>query len=144
MDDKYSDIINLPAYSVKHRRISRYDRAAQFAPFAALTGFGAVINEASRLTDKKPELDAQTSHLLNERIKIIEENIKQRPEIEVTFFVPDKRKSGGSLQSFSGKIRRIDEFERELIFTDKTKIHMDDVVFIQGEIFKDIAPQEAI
>ena len=144
MDDSYDDIIDLPAHSVTRPRISRHDRAAQFAPFAALTGFGALINETSRLTDKKPELDAQTNLILNERIKIIEENIKSKPKLEVTFFVPDKRKSGGSIQSFTGNIRRVDEFERRLIFTDKTKINMDDVVFIQGELFKNIASEQAI
>jgi len=103
MNEKYNDIINLPAHRVYPPRISKCDRAAQFAPFAALTGFGAVINETARLTDSKPELDEQSAALLNERIRIIEENIKQKPELNVTFFVPDKRKKGGSLQSFRGK-----------------------------------------
>ncbi|MCR5653827.1 MAG: YolD-like family protein [Ruminococcus sp.] len=138
MDDNYDDIINLPCETILRPRMSRYDRAAQFAPFAALTGFGAVINETSRLTEKKPELDAESAQILNERIKIIEENIRQRPEIEVMYFVPDKTKSGGSIEKFSGRVRRIDEFERELIFTDKTKINMDDVIFIQVEFFKSV------
>lgn len=144
MDDNYSDIIDMPAHIIKRPRMSLYDRAAQFAPFAALTGFGAVINETSRLTDKRPELDADTARLLNERIKIITENIRLKPEIEVMYFVPDKRKSGGSLQNFRGSVRRVDEFERELIFTDKSKIQMDDIFFIQGNLFKDIAPEQAI
>lgn len=144
MNSKYSDIINLPAHTITHPHLSLYDRAAQFAPFAALTGFGAVINETSRLTDKKPELDAESARLLNERIKIIEENIKLKPQIEVTLFVPDSKKSGGSLQKSRGKIRRVDVFERELIFDDKTKIPMDDIMFIQGELFKNIASAQSI
>ena len=141
MENNYSDIINLSAEKLFHPRMSRYDRAAQFAPFAALTGFGALINESSRLTDNKPELDSETERILNERVKIIEENIRLRPEIEIMFFVPDKRKEGGSIQKFRGRIRRTDRFERELIFTDKTKIQMDDIVFIDGNLFKNIVSE---
>lgn len=144
MNNKYNDIINLPAPVINRPRLSLHDRAAQFAPFAALTGFGAVINETARLTDKKPELDKEVLKLLNERVKIIEENTKQTPEIEVTFFVPDERKSGGSLEKFSGNIRRVDKFNRELIFTDKTRIPMDNVVLIQGKLFKDVARGKTI
>lgn len=140
----YKDIINLPAHCVKRHRLSLYDRAAQFAPFAALTGFGAVINETSRLTDSKPELSEDTARLLNERIHLLEENIKLKPEIELMYFVPDSKKSGGSVQKFRGRLRRVDEFSRELIFTDKTQIAIDDVLFIQGDFFKDIAPDTAI
>ena len=142
--DNYNDIINLPAHAVKRRCMSLYDRAAQFAPFAALTGFGAVINETSRLTDSKPELSEDTARLLNERIRLLEENIKLKPDVEIVFFAPDKKKSGGSIQKFSGKLRRVDEFNRLLIFADKTHIAIDDVIFIQGEFFKDIAPQGTI
>ena len=141
MNDEYKDIINLSAEVLFRPRMSRYERAAQFAPFAALTGFGAVINETSRLTDKKPELDEDSARLLNERIKIIEKNIKLKPEIEIMFFMPDKKKEGGSIQKFRGKVRRADGFGRELIFTDKTKIPMDDIVFIDGNFFKNIASE---
>lgn len=142
--ENYSDIINLPAHVTKRHRLSLYDRAAQFAPFAALTGFGALINETSRLTDTKPELSEDTARLLNERIHLLEEHIKLKPEIELLFFVPDSRKPGGSIQKFTGKLRRIDELDRLLIFTDKTRIAIDDVIFIQGEFFKDIAPDNSI
>lgn len=140
----YNDIINLPAHNIKKHHLSLYDRAAQFAPFAALTGFGAVINETSRLTDSKPELSEDTVRLLNERIHLLRESIKLKPEIELLYFVPDKKKSGGSIQKFQGKLRRIDEFNRELIFVNKTQIAIDDVIFIQGDFFKDIAPDTAV
>ncbi|MBQ7504828.1 MAG: hypothetical protein IJT79_05870 [Ruminococcus sp.] len=140
----YNDIINLPAHDIKKHHLSLYDRAAQFAPFAALTGFGAVINETSRLTDSKPELSEDTVRLLNERIHLLRESIKLKPEIELLYFVPDKKKSGGSIQKFQGKLRRIDEFNRELIFVNKTQIAIDDVIFIQGDFFKDIAPDTAV
>ena len=142
--ENYSDIINLPAHVIKRHRLSLYDRAAQFAPFAALTGFGALINETSRLTDTKPELSEDTARLLNKRIHFLRENIRLKPEIEVMFFVPDSRKSGGSIQKFTGKLRRIDEFNRQLIFVDKSQIQIDDVIFIQGNFFKDIAPENSI
>ncbi|MBR2109449.1 MAG: hypothetical protein IJ932_05865 [Ruminococcus sp.] len=140
----YNDIINLPAHVTKKHRLSLYDRAAQFAPFAALTGFGAVINETSRLTDTKPELNDDTARLLNERIHLLEENIKLKPEVELMYFVPDSKKSGGSIQKFQGRLRRVDEFDRLLIFTDKSRIAIDDVIFIQGDFFKDIAPDNTI
>lgn len=144
MNDNYSDIINMPAHITARPHLSLYDRAAQFAPFAALTGFGAVINETARLTDSKPELDEETSRLLDERVKIIEENIKLKPEVEVAFFVPDKLKPGGSLQKFRGRIRRVDEFERKLVFTDKSTIAIDDVIFIDSILFKNIACEQVI
>lgn len=144
MNNPYNDIINLPPYVTKHSHMSLYDRAAQFAPFAALTGFGALINETARLTDSKPELDEETARILNERLKIIEENIKLKPEITATYFVPDKKKSGGSLQKYSGKIRRVDEFARELVFTDKSVLSIDEILFIDGDLFKNIACEQAV
>ncbi len=144
MNNPYNDIINLPPYVTKHPHMSLYDRAAQFAPFAALTGFGALINETARLTDSKPELDEETARILNERLKIIEKNIKLKPEITATYFVPDKKKSGGSLKKYSGKIRRIDEFARELVFTDKSVLSIDEILFIDGDLFKNIAREQAV
>ena len=131
----YNDIINLN-FRTKRARMSAQDRAAQFAPFAALTGFGAVITEAARLTDKRPERDAELCALLNERLAILKENLRQRPKIELLYFVPDSRKEGGSIQPYSGKARVIDEFYRVMEFTDKTKIPLDDIVFLSGEVFK--------
>ena len=131
----YDDIINLD-FQPNRARMPAYDRAAQFAPFAALTGFGAVISETSRLTDSRPEPDAELCALLNERLAILRENLRRRPKIELMCFVPDERKEGGSIQSYSGSLRRIDEVYRVLEFTDKTKIPLDDIVFIGGEVFK--------
>ena len=111
-------------------KMTAEDRAAQFAPFAALTSFGALINETARLTDRRPVLDAETQELLNQRIHYIKENIRSRPEVEVTVFVPDKHKEGGSIETVSGKVRVIDEVNRELIFEDKRKIELGEIIYI--------------
>lgn len=129
---KYGDILDLPRHtSTKRPHMSGHDRAAQFMPFAALTGFGAVINETSRLTSKKHELSEDELRLLNESLNLIIKNIKKRPEITLTRFIPDKTKPGGRYESFSGNVRRVDEFSRELIFTDKTVIPIEDVLIIE-------------
>lgn len=128
---KYNDILNMPRHISKTRpHMSNHDRAAQFMPFAALTGFGAMINEASRLTSEKHELTEEEARLLNERLRIIKSKIKLHPKISLTYFIPDKRKSGGSYETFTGNLRRIDEFNGELIFTDKTVILIDDILLI--------------
>ncbi len=100
-------------------------------PFAALTGFGAVINETSRLTAEKHELSEDELRLLNESLNLIIKNIKKRPEITLTRFIPDKTKPGGSYESLTGNVRRVDEISREIIFTDKTVISIEDVLLIE-------------
>lgn len=114
--------------------MSEYDRAAQFMPFAALSGFGAVINETSRTTSKKHILNEDELRILNEKLNLIIENISRKPEVEVTYFVPDSKKSGGRYETFNGRVRRIDTFEKEIIFTDKSKIKIENIMFISGEV----------
>ncbi len=128
--NNYKDIIDLSPVRKAHR-LSVADRAAQFAPFAALTGFGALIDETGRLTDSRPIPDEETLAFLNEQLRLINENIRQRPEVVITYFVPDNRKSGGSINFFRGRVRRTDEVGRELIFSDKTRIGFDDIIMIQ-------------
>lgn len=134
---KYNDIINLPRHiSEKRQRMSNHDRAAQFMPFAALTGFGAMINETSRLTSEKHELNGEELRLLNQRLNLIIENIREKPEISVTYFINDKKKNGGRYETFSGSVRRVDTFNKEIIFTDNFTIKIEDILMIetvQGE-----------
>lgn len=111
--------------------MSDRDRAAQFMPFAALTGFGAMINETTRETAKKHELSEEELSLLNENINQIIKNIKQRPAVKITRFIPDKKKSGGSYETLAGNVRRVDEFKKEIIFTDKTVIPVEDIMLIE-------------
>lgn len=132
---KYKDILCFE-YRKQSKRapMSEYDRAAQFMPFAALSGFGAVINETSRTTSKKHILNEDEIRILNEKLNLIIENISRKPEVEVTYFVPDSKKSGGRYETFNGRVRRIDTFEKEIIFTDKSKIKIENIMFISGEV----------
>ncbi|MCH5303756.1 MAG: YolD-like family protein [Ruminococcus sp.] len=129
---RYNDIINLPRHTSKTRpHMSGHDRAAQFMPFAALTGFGAIINETSRLTVKKHELSEEEFRLLNERLNSIIEHISEKPRVSVTYFTKDERKAGGRYETFSGNVRRVDTFTKELIFADKFKIQIEDILLIE-------------
>ena len=123
---KYDDIINLP-YPQKPQRMSNYNRAAQFSPFAALTGFEAAIAETARLTDCKVELDEGGKALLDEKLRLIEENIQESPEIVVTYFKPDLRKFGGAYIQKSGRVKKLDAYSRSVIFTDGTAIRIEDI-----------------
>ena len=136
MDDRYKDIINLPHYQSRKRpHMSNYDRAAQFSPFAALTGHDEAIRETARLTDKKLELDEMTKTMLNEKFNFIMEHIYDQPEITVTYFIPDVSKSGGMYMDFTGKVKKYDYLNRILYFTDNTEIKVDDISEIESEIF---------
>lgn len=136
-DSKYAAIINLPHHQSETRpHMSNYDRAAQFSPFAALTGYGDAVSETARLTDTKIELDDYGLDMLNQRLNIIQENIKEKPEVFVTYFIADKKKSGGSYTTISGTVKRIDEFERLVIMKGDRKIPIEDILEISGEIFK--------
>ena len=129
--NKYDDIINLPHHVSKIRLpMTLYNRAAQFAPFAALTGYDDAIEEVGRITSKKIELDEELKSILNENIKIINDNIKEKPEASITYFVPDSKKIGGSYKTINCNIKRIDEINKFIILTDNTKISIDDLLNI--------------
>lgn len=124
----YDDIINLPnPTSKKHPRMSLYDRAAQFSPFAALTGHDAAIQETARLTDEKVELDEDTLNRLNEQLNIIRNYIGTNVIVSITYFVPDDRKSGGVYVTHSGTVKKIDEYERVIVMSDKKRIPMEQI-----------------
>lgn len=138
-ENRYDDIINLGHYCSPVRpRMSRLNRAVQFAPFAALTGYDAAVTETARLTDKRHELTEDEKIMLSEKISILSENIHVRPLVRLTYFLPDSRKSGGSYEEIIGVVRRIDEGERKVIFTDGTRIDITDIYDIEGEIFEHI------
>ena len=134
--EKYNDIINLPHYQSKKRQpMSIHDRAAQFSPFAALTGHDEAIKETARLTDKKIELDETTKIQLNEKFNYIMEHIYDLPEITVTYFIPDSLKEGGMYVDFTGNVKKYDYLNRILHFTDATEIKVDDILEIESRIF---------
>lgn len=122
----YEDIINLP-YPQKHPRMSNYARGAQFSPFAALTGFESAIAETARLTDRKIELDEGGKALLDEKLREIEAEIDDRPEISVTYFQPDLRKAGGAYVQKRGRVKKLDVYNRSVVFTDGMVVAIDDI-----------------
>lgn len=127
----YEDIINLPRpVSKTHKSMSMHNRAAQFMPFAALTGYDDSITEATRLTERKVELSEDELAILDEKLQLISEGISFRPEVTVTYFVPDDKKAGGKYVDKTGKVKKIDDVEGCIIFTDKEKIAIKDVVRI--------------
>jgi hypothetical protein len=115
--------------------MSRIDRAAQFAPFAALTGHDDAIKETARLTDERIELGESTLAILNDKIQIILDNLDIEPEVTVTYFKPDNKKSGGAYIDHTGVVKRIDDFEKTVFFTDKVIIPIEDIIDIQGTVF---------
>ena len=135
----YADIINLPHHvSATRPQMSMIDRAAQFSPFAALTGYDAAIKETGRLTDEKIELDEDKKAVLDIKQAYLIEMIDEQPEITVTYFLPDERKSGGAYLTATGSLKRFDEYERLMILTDGKKISMDDIVDIESDLFQGV------
>lgn len=123
----YEDIIDMPHHvSDRHPHMSVHDRAAQFAPFAALTGHGAAIAETARLTEEKHELDESQKAVLDQKLMNIMYNADEK-NVNVDYFVADERKSGGRYERFTGRIRRIDEYERVLVMEDGTVIPIDNI-----------------
>lgn len=136
---KYDDIINLPHHvSKKHPQMSLHDRAAQFSPFAALTGHKAAINETARLTDEKQILNEDVIAKLNEQLNFIKENISTNPIVTITYFVPDDRKSGGAYISNTGVVKKINEYNHTVVLTDKTVIPIEQISEMQSDIFSEI------
>lgn len=142
-EHKYDDIINLPhPVSAKHPQMSLLDRAAQFSPFAALTGHNAAIRETERLTSEWVELDEDRKELLDERLQMIRENLwsgkgeKHLPEITFTYFQPDEKKSGGAYLTISGKVKKIDEYRHHVILEDGTALVIEHLFAIEGELFR--------
>ncbi|HIW40501.1 MAG TPA: hypothetical protein IAA36_06045 [Candidatus Eubacterium pullicola] len=134
--DKYEDIINLPhPVSKKHPRMSLYDRAAQFSPFAALTGHNAAIIETARLTEKKIRQSEDAISILNEKLHIITEN--PGAEVTITYFLPDDRKEGGAYVRYTGAVKKIDRYVNSVVMTDGTVIPVEDISEIEGEMFGD-------
>lgn len=136
---KYDDIINLPHHvSKKHPQMSLHDRAAQFSPFAALTGHKAAINETARLTDEKQILSEDVIAKLNEQLNLIKENIGTNQTVTITYFVPDDKKLGGAYISHTGVVKKIDEYNHTVILTDKTVIPIEQISEMQSDIFSEI------
>ena len=139
MKTKYEGIINLPHHVSETRpQMPMSDRAAQFAPFAALTGYDSAIKETGRLTDERIELDEEALIALNMRYQLLMDALDEEPEVEITYFKPDERKAGGEYVSVTGAVKKVDDFERLITMQDGSKIPMDDVLSIGGELFSSL------
>lgn len=137
MTGEYDDIINMPHHvSATRPNMIAINRAAQFSPFAALTGYETAIEETRRLTDERVVLDEYTKEYLNERLQIIEDQHKEHPEIAITYFQPDAKKNGGAYLTANGRTKKIEIYERVVIMTDGTVIPLDEIIDIEGHIFE--------
>ena len=137
--NKYNSIMSFPHHVSKTRpQMPMSDRAAQFAPFAALTGYDAAIKETGRLTDERIELDAEALTALDMRYQLLMDAFDDAPEVTITYFQSDERKAGGKYLTATGAVKKVDDFERRITMQDGTKIPMDDVLSIDGELFSSL------
>lgn len=128
-EHRYDDIIDLPHHvSRKHPRMPLLDRAAQFAPFAALTGHEAAIKETARLTEAEIELDENRKELLDLRLQYLQEHLSEHPEVTVTYFKPDEKKAGGAYVTETGMVKKVDGYAGELVFTDGRRIGLGAII----------------
>lgn len=136
MQNEYDDIIELPHHiSSTHPPMSAHDRAAQFAPFAALTGYEAQLGETERLTEERAETDEYRAARLDACMRLLVENAEERPTVSVTYFKADERKSGGAYVTVSGSFRRIDDDDGTIVFTDGKRVPIGDIYAVEGDIF---------
>lgn len=137
MTGPYDDIIKMPHHvSASRPRMSMIDRAAQFSPFAALSGYGEAVAETARLTDRKIEIDETDQAILDMKQRILMDAISEHPLITVTYFKKDERKDGGKYLTVSGELKKIDEYERTIILATGEQIGFDDVYDISSDLFR--------
>ena len=128
MNNRYDEIINLPHHVSKTRpRMPMSDRAAQFAPFAALTGYDSAIKETGRLTDERIELDEEALTALDRKYQLLMDTLDDAPEVTIIYFQPDERKVGGQYVSATGTVKKVDTFGRRILLQDGTRIPLDSV-----------------
>ena len=130
--DKYEDIINLSHHtSKKHPRMNKESRAAQFAPFAALTGYSEAVKETARITERQIELTNEEKLIISETLKNINDHIKNNPKVTITYFQKDTKKDGGKYLTITSNIKKIVPNEQHIILTDKTKIEINKIIYIE-------------
>lgn len=149
----YEEIIDMQHHiSSEHSHMSIYDRAAQFSPFAALTGYDGAVKETARLTNERIELDETEKNILDEKLRILQENLVMnnvksagsnnnsivQNEIEFEFFKPDEHKEGGAYISVRGNVRKIDKYEKIVIMQDGIRIPIEEIIDMTGEIFSTV------
>lgn len=134
---QYDDIINMEHHkSKKHPPMSLYARSAQFASFAALTGYEDAVRETAREVMERIEIDDELKNILDGKIQLLSEQINKKPEVIFTYFIPDLTKDGGIYISVAGVVKKIDTYNQNIILEDKTEIPINDILDISGEVFK--------
>ncbi len=133
----YSDIINRDRPVSNHKHLDISSRTSQFAPFAALTGHSDNIREASRVTEMRRDIGIDMLDILNRKFNYINKNIDNKVEVEVTYFLPDAKKSGGSYTTKKGVIKKLDLGRRKVIFEDMDVIPLDDIYDVSSDIFNE-------
>ena len=142
-ENNYDDIINLPHHQSKVRpQMSLYNRAAQFSPFSALTGYEDAIEETARLTENKHTLSDEETDMLNRKMALLKDKTNEKPTISIKYFIPDDLKDGGSYSNISEKLRAIDSFSRLVILQDGTTIPFDDIEDISGDVFNSLEAED--
>lgn len=136
-DRQYDDIINLPHHiSKKHPQMSLYARSAQFAPFAALTGYEEAVKETARETNERIDIEDELKSILDGKLQIILEQIKNYPEISITYFIADTKKDGGEYVTVTGLVKKVDLYNQYIYLVDNTEIPVNEIIDISGDIFK--------
>ena len=136
MTGKYDDILRLPHHiSASRKPMAMTARAAQFAPFAALSGYDAEVQEAGRLTDRPIEPDEYEKEAMNARLRLLTRHLREKWVVSLVFFQPDERKAGGAYVTRTGTVKKLYETERLLTLTDGTVIPLDDLIALDGEEF---------
>jgi hypothetical protein len=135
--NEYDDIINLPHHvSSRHPQMSMMNRAAQFAPFAALTGHAAAIEETARLTDEQHELADEGNEILNQKMAFLRENLHEHPLVTITYFEPDKKKAGGAYKTIEGQLQNIDDYNQSIVLKSGEVIPLKSVLDLQCADFE--------
>lgn len=136
MTETYDDIIHLPHHvSKRHPQMSLYNRAAQFAPFAALTGYEEAIIETARLTAPKVDMMEDNQQLLDRKLALLSRSLREQPTVSITYFQPDKKKTGGQYLTVTGVIKTIRDSERVILMADGKSVSIDTIISIDGDIF---------
>lgn len=137
--NNYEDIIDIPHHtSSKHPRMTIEARSAQFAPFSALTGYNEAVKETARVTEEKIEIDDGLKIVINNKLQIINNNIKDNPKVSITYFIKDKNKEGGEYITIIGTIKKLDSIKELVILEDKTIIPIKDIINITSSLFSSL------
>lgn len=132
----YEDIVNLPHHvSKKHPQPTMNDRAARFAPFAAITGYEDMVLEEARTTEEYKELDEQALDVLDEKLQMLLEFLDEEPFVTITYFKPDKKKSGGAYVTAIGTVKKIDEYQQLIILTNGKRIRIEHIYNMESDLF---------